>query len=97
MRKAKPLSVYLNALPEKRLTLTLEKPNAAVRDYPEGDFETDLVVIGVVIDNQVYVDGFEMTEETKKEVMKVAAGEAVKVTLIADDLDADTFPSVELA
>lgn len=95
-RKAKALSAYIEAQPEKKLSITLEKPNAAVRDYDEGEFDTDLVVIGVVIDGQVYVDGFEMSEETKKAIMEVKDGKAVKVTMFADDLDADTFPSVEL-
>lgn len=96
-KKAKPLSVYLNSLPEKKLTLDLQKPNAAIKDYDEGEFETDLVIIGVVIDGQPYVDGFEMEESVKQELRKVMAGESVKVTLIADDMDADSFPSAVLA
>lgn len=94
MAKAKPFGQYLKSLPEKKLTITLQKPNAAVKDYDEGDFPLDLVAVGAVIDGQTYIDGFEMTPEVKKKLMGVLSGEAVTVTLVADDSDADNFPSV---
>lgn len=96
MQKAKPLGIYLLSLPEKRLTITLEKPNACVHDYAEGEFPMDLVTVGVIIDNQKYIEGFEMTDEVKKELMKIQGGEAVTVTLIADEADADSFPTIEI-
>lgn len=97
VKKAKNLAAYLLGLPEKKLTVTLQRPNAAVRDYDEGDFPLDLVAVGVMIEGVPYITGFEMTKEVKDELMKVQVGEAVKVTMIADDSDDDTFPSIVLA
>ena len=97
MAKAKNLAAYLLSLPEKRITLTLQRPNARVHDYADGDFPLELVAVGVMIDGQRYISAFEMTNDVRDELMKVEAGVAVKVTLIADDSDSDTFPSIELA
>lgn len=96
-KKAKNLASYLAALPEKKMKITLQKPNAAVRDYDEGDFPLDLVAVGVIIENQPYITAFEMTKDVKDKIMEVQAGAAVTVAMIADDADADTFPSIVLA
>lgn len=95
--RSKPFASYLASLPDQRLEIVLQAPNGAVKDYAEGEFDSDLVVVGAVIDGQPYVDGFEMTPEVKDVLMNVRGGKAVKVVLVADDSDSDFFPSVESA
>lgn len=94
--KAKRFDTYLAALPEKKLTLILQIPTASVKDFAEGDFETDLLAIGAKVNGLVYIGAFETTPEVKRAILEVQSGHAVQVTLLADDDDADNFPSVVL-